>query len=95
MSDPRQIGRLAIREIRDEVRFYYAMPDTMKGAILLGTVKANIMRRDRRRFDALLSLYRAAVADFLEDATGHRPTFNDPQRAPEHERGKEPWRGDA
>jgi hypothetical protein len=96
MTDPRhQIGRLAVREIRDEVRFFYAMPDTMKGALLLGTVKASILRRDRARFQALLTLYREAVADFIEDASGRRPTFNEPQTAPEHERGVEPWRGDA
>lgn len=96
MHDARhQIGRLAIREVRDEVRFYYAMPDTMKGALLLASVKAAILRRDRQRFTAMMYLMRSAVADMIEDATGARPSFNSPQPAPEHERGQEPWKGDA
>jgi hypothetical protein len=96
MNDQRsQIGRLAVREIKDEIRFFYAMPDTMKNALLLGTINASIMRRDRRRFDTLLAVYREAVADFIEDAIGTRPTFNTPTTAPEHERGREPWHGDA
>jgi hypothetical protein len=91
-----QIGRLAIREIKDEVRFYYAMPDTMKGALLLGTIRATLLRRqDVSRFHALISIYRSAVADIIEAQTGHRPTFDDPATAPEHERGQEPWKGDA
>jgi hypothetical protein len=96
MNQPRtQIGRLAVREIRDEVRFFYAMPDTMKGALLLGTVKASILRREPLRFEVLLALFRGAVADFIEDASGQRPTLNEPEIAPAHERGVEPWRGDA
>lgn len=90
-----QVGRLAIRKIHDEVRFYYAMPDTMKGALLLLSVKTSLLRRDGELFTALMRAMRAAVAHIIEDATGTRPTWNEPQRAPENERGKEPWHGDA
>lgn len=91
-----QIGRLAVREIRDEVRFFYAMPDTMKGALLLGTIKASILRHDPRRLDVLIALYRDTVADLIADMTGGvRPTMQQPHAAPEHERGVEPWKGDA
>lgn len=90
-----QVGRLAVREIRDEVRFYYAMPDTMKGALLLLSVNASIVRRDREIFTALMHAMRAAVAGIIRDATGTSPTWKEPQHAPEHERGQEPWHGDA
>ena len=88
-------GRIAVRSIRDEVHFFYAMPDTMKGALLLGTVKANILRGHPARFDAMLAIYREAVTDMIEAATGARIEFDQPQRAPEHERGHGAWRGDA
>lgn len=88
-------GRLAVREIRDEVRFFYALPDTMKDALLLGTVKTALLQRDETLFDKLVVIYTNAVALFLEDAVGVRPDFTEPMAAPEHERGKGPWKHDA
>jgi hypothetical protein len=89
-------GRLAIREIRDEVRFYYALPDTMKGAILLGSIQANLVRGSAERLHALIQVYRDAVAEIIYARTGEKVEWpTGPQSAPEHERGKEPYRDDA
>ncbi len=103
MIDRRQIGRLAIREIKDEIReikdeirAYYAMPETMKGALLLGTIKASLVRRDRALFDRFMALMRDAVSQILKDIVGTKPEWpNQPRRAPEAERGVEPWSNDA
>ena len=35
---------------------------------------------------AFMGLMQDAVADILEQASGTRPTWNEPQAAPEHER---------
>lgn len=83
-----QIGRLAMRAEGDNWCAYYAMPDTMQGAILLGSVRMAIVTRDAARKQAFMALMRDAVADIIEDATGQRPTWpNPPRPAPEHERG--------
>lgn len=95
MPDRAQIGRLAIRSVKDEVRAYYALNDTMKGAIWLGTIHRGLAQNERA-FEAFISLMREATADIIEERTGHRPTWPHPPRpAPEHERGTVPWKGDA
>jgi hypothetical protein len=92
----RSIGRLAFREVRDEVRAYYANVDTMKGAILLATMKVGILRADSGRFNRWREILQDAVGDIIEQAVGKRPVWPDPPvAAPEHERGREPWKGDA
>lgn len=88
-------GRLAIREIRDEVRFYYAMPETMKGAILLGSIQSALVKGSHERLHALIEVFRDAVAEIIYTRTGERVEWpTGPQSAPEHERGKEPHRHD-
>lgn len=94
-ADTTKIGRIAFREIRDEMRAYYAMPDTMKEALLLGTMKRALLGRPER-FEAWRLLLRDIVGDIIEAAAGQRPPWpNPPMPAPEHERGKAPWKGDA
>lgn len=81
-----QIGRLAMREEGDNWNAYYAMPHTMDGALLLGSIRMAIAIRPDRK-EAFMALMRDAVADIIEERTGVRPTWPDgPRRAPEHER---------
>lgn len=87
-KDLLQIGRLAMREEGDFWVAYYAQPDTMERAILLGTVQMRFVL-DPGRKNAFMDLMRDAVADIIEETSGVRPIWpNKPKPAPEHERTK-------
>lgn len=85
-----QIGRLAMRREGAWWVAYYAMPDTMDGAILLGQIAMRFVEGgdlQQRRKDAFMQLMRDSVADLFEERFGVRPTWpKGPQAAPEHER---------
>ncbi len=81
-----KIGRLAMRAEGDTWRAYYALTDTMDGAIELGSIAMRFVQ-DRARRDQFIAIMREAVSDLIEEATGDRPQWPDPpQTAPEHER---------
>lgn len=64
---------------------YYALPDTMRDAILLGSIRmAMVQREDRKK--AFMNLMREVVADIIEEIADERPTWGEPAQAPEHER---------
>jgi hypothetical protein len=82
-----KIGRLAMRHEGLNWNAYYAMPDSMVGAIFLGSIAMRFVADSPKRKEIFIGLMREAVADLLEELTGQRPTFPDgPQLAPEHER---------
>lgn len=91
MNDPLvKLGRLAMREEGENWNAYYAMPDTMEGAIYLGSIRLGLVaRKDRKR--AFMSLMRECVSDIIEQKAGVRPKWPDKggQPAPESERTKE------
>lgn len=80
-----QIGRLAMHHEGDYWRAYYALTDTMDGALLLGSIRMTIVA-DPKHKRAFMDLMQEAVADILEQATGVRPTWGGEKAAPEHER---------
>jgi hypothetical protein len=83
----KKMGRVALRHEGANWNAYYALPDTMNGAIPLGSIKMAFVRDNEERKAAFLNLMRECIADMLEQETGHRPTFPDgPQPAPEIER---------
>jgi hypothetical protein len=84
---PQQIGRLALRHEGNWWNAYYAMPDTMDGAILLGSIAMRFVEMQERK-NAFMTLMREAVSDIIEEKTGTRPTWPEPrgQPAPESER---------
>ena len=87
MSEPRQqIGRLAFRIEGDYWNAYYAMSDTMDGAVQLGSIRMAAVSYNPRRKQAFMDIMRDIVADILEEKIGTRPTWGGPQAAPEHER---------
>lgn len=91
---PRQMGRLALRREGKWWVAYYAMPDTMNGALPLARIRMTMVEGDRPRHarnkQAFMDLMREAVSDLIEDSIGVRPTWpDDPQPAPEHERSGE------
>jgi len=84
--DQTKIGRLAMRHEGENWNAYYAMPNTMDGAIPLGSIKMRFVQSQERR-DAFMGLMKEAVSDLLQELTGSRPTWPDgAQPAPERER---------
>jgi hypothetical protein len=66
---------------------YYAMPNTMERAILLGSIAMRFIEKNQERKDVFMALMREGVADIIEEKTGTRPIWPDgPQPAPERER---------
>ena len=82
----KKIGRLAMRHEGAMWNAYYALTETMDGAIFLGSIAMRFVA-DVESKNAFLSMMRDAVSDLIEEQTGQRPTWPDGvQRAPEHER---------
>lgn len=84
-TDMQQIGRLAFRVEGDNWNAYYALPNTMDDALYLGTLRMGVASHPDRKA-AFMDLMRDAVADIIEEKTGHRPEWNKPRSAPEHEK---------
>lgn len=86
MKNLAQIGRLALRHEGENWNAYYALPDTMESPVFLGSIRMGAVANSPQRKQAFIDLMRDVVSDLVEDATGIRPTWNEPQVAPEHER---------
>lgn len=81
-----KIGRLAMRHEGNWWNAYYAVPDSMEKAILLGSIHMRFVQTQERR-DAFMDVMREAVSDLIEETWGARPVWpDDPVPAPEHER---------
>ena len=80
-----QIGRLALRVEGDNWCAYYALNETMEGALPLGSIRMAIARIPARK-QGFMDLMRDAVADIIEEQCGLRPSWGEPERAPENER---------
>ena len=87
-ADWKEVGRLAMRVEGDNWNAYYALPGTMKGAILLGSIRMKFVQEKARR-DIFLAFMRECVADILEENFGSRPRWGGEHTAPEHERTRE------
>lgn len=82
MTEPtKQIGRLALREEGDEWKAYYAMPDTMRDAVFLGSLKMRFVLVEKHKA-AFMDLMREAVSDLIEEEVGVRPTWGGARSAP-------------
>lgn len=85
MAEMQQIGRLALRVEGNNWVAYYAMTNTMEGALFLGSIRmALVSRKDRK--NKFMGLMRNVVGDLIEEASGKRPEWKEPYAAPEHER---------
>lgn len=87
-----QIGRLALREEGHLWVAYYALTESMDGALMLGSIQLRFVDDPIRR-QAFMALMMEAVGDIIEEKTGVRPQWNVPQPAPEHERQSQWDRG--
>ncbi|CAH2606270.1 conserved protein of unknown function (plasmid) [Rhodovastum atsumiense] len=81
-----QIGRLALRVEGEFWNAYYARPNTMDGAILLGSIRMAIVTASQARKLAFTEIMKGAVAAHIEEISGVRPTWRDPMPGPESER---------
>ena len=86
-----QIGRLAFREEGNHWNAYYALPDTMDGAIWLGSIAMRFVVTNKVRKSVFMALMRDSFDDLMEELIGERPTWPEPEGhpAPEHERTSE------
>lgn len=93
-TDLKKMGRLALRREGKWWVAYYAMPDTMNGALPLGRIRMTLVEGDapriRQNKTTFMDLMREAVSDLIQDSIGVRPEWpTGPQPAPEHERAGE------
>lgn len=83
----KQIGRLAMRHEGAMWNAYYALTDTMEGAIPIGSIAMRFIVKHPARKQAFMDMMREAVADLIQEKTGQRPVWpNPPHAAPETER---------
>lgn len=86
MDNLAQVGRLAMRHEGENWNAYYALPDTMQEPVFLGSIRMGAVVNNPARKQAFIEMMRDVVSDLIEDATGQRAVWKDPQPAPEHER---------
>lgn len=81
-----QMGRLAMRQEGESWNAYYAMPDTMDGAIFLGSIRLAAVINNPDRKQAFMDMMRGVVSDVLEEQTGAAPDWGGAVTAPLHEK---------
>lgn len=69
----RKMGRLAMRHEGNFWNAYYALPDTMDGAILLSSIQMRFVA-DAVRKHLFMGLMQEAVSDLIQDTIGQRPS---------------------
>jgi uncharacterized protein YbcI len=85
MKIKKRSGRLAMREEGSLWVAYYALPNTMEGALFLGSIRMEFVR-DLDRKAVFIDLMKEAIGDKLRELTGGAPTWEGMRPAPEHER---------
>lgn len=80
-----KVGRLAFRHEGQNWNAYYALPDTMNGAIYLGSIRITAVA-DPKIKQSFIALMRDVVSGILEKETGEKTHWNEPVLAPEHEK---------
>ena len=82
----KKMGRLALRHEGTMWNAYYALPNTMEGALPLGSIAMSGVVDNPERKHAFQQMMTDMVADILEERFGVRPIM-EVHQAPEHERG--------
>jgi hypothetical protein len=80
-----QVGRLAFRAEGDNWACYYAMPDTMENAVLIGTIHMGLVRNPERK-KMFMDLMKHGLNEFIKDRTGQLPEMWKEEPAPDSER---------
>ncbi len=86
-KDIAQVGRLAMRVEGDLWVAYYALPNTMKDAIFLGSIQMAFVQEESAK-QIFMALMRDAVSMILKQQTGVDAIWPDKhgRTAPAHER---------
>lgn len=79
------MGRLAMRVEGDWWVAYYALPDSMKGALRLGKVHMTVVQ-DKERKQAFMDLFKSFIAEIIKRGHGADVEHWAIESAPEHER---------
>ena len=79
-------GRLALRVEGDWWNAYYALPDTMEGALHLGSIRIEPVMKSPALKQAFMDCMQKLVSDALEASLGAKLVWPGAKRAPEHER---------
>lgn len=83
----KEIGlRLALRIEGTQWNAYMAQTGTMNGAVLLGSIAANLAAESPALKDAFIDLMVCAYSDMVLSVTGSRPVGVEIRKAPEHKR---------
>jgi hypothetical protein len=82
---PDKVGRIALRVEGGMWNAYYAMPDTMEGAILIGSIKMGAVTHNPGRKQAFMEMMTDTVQELFEAEIGKRAEFT-VGPAPESER---------
>lgn len=85
-TDMQQIGRIAMRQEGDRWNAYYALTNTMDGAIFLGSILMAAVADNAERKQSFIDLMRDIVSDIICEKAGIRPEWGGIESAPEHER---------
>lgn len=64
----KQAGRIALRVEGDFYNAYYALPDSMEGAIFLGCIRMGVIKNDDLRRAQFLDFIRAVIEDLMKTA---------------------------
>lgn len=78
--------RLAFRAEGEFVNCYYAAPDTMTGAWLMGSMRRSLLERTPGVFASWRALMQQILSAACTDALGAAPESFVVRAAPEHER---------
>lgn len=86
-----QVGRVAFRVEGDNWNAYWALPDTMEGALFIASTRFAIVDGKPERKAQFMQYLRDAIGDIFFEQYGVRPSWPDPggRPAPAHERTRE------
>lgn len=86
-----QVGRVAFRIEGANWNAYWALPDSMRGAVFIASTRFAVVdgKPDRKR--EFMAFVRAAISDIFFEQYGDRPQWPEPEgrAAPDHERTRE------
>lgn len=81
-----QFCRLAFRIEGKNWVAYFAPTDSMKGAVLLGSVQMNLVHGNGPRKEQFMAFMRDCFGDVCQEIFGTRPEWKELVPAPQHER---------
>ena len=83
-----EAGRLFFRQEGTLWNAYWAeLQTSMDGAVLIGSVRLDLVKRSPDAKEAFMQAMRAAFSALAEDVIGASPEWGRPRAAPESERG--------